>query len=324
MLGAEFSLKKRIILDKPFETIHMKITLDALQLLDAIDRHGSFTAAAAALHRVPSALSHAVAKLEGDLDIALFIREGRRATLTPAGRTLLDDGRHLLRAAGELERRVQRIATGWEAELRIALDAIIPTERLLPLIGRFYAVGHGTQIRLSREVLGGSWDALVTGRADLVIGAPGDLPGRSGISTRPLEAGRLMFMVAPGHPLAAHVGPIPAAELLRHRAVAIADTSRELAARNAGLLEGQEVLRVPDMATKAAAQAAGLGVGHLPRWLAEREAAAGRLVEKPLAEPRPPMPLHMAWRSRNTGKALAWFLGELEKTGEIEALTAGL
>ena len=303
----------------------MKISLDALQVLDAIERHGSFTAAAAALHRVPSALSHAVAKLESDLGLTLFIREGRRATLTPAGRTLLEDGRDLLRAAGELERRVQRIATGWEAELRIALDMILPAERLLPLIGRFHAAEHGTRIRLSYEVLGGSWDALVTGRADLVIGAPGDLPARSGISTRTLKHdARLLFMVAPIHPLAGHDGPIPATELRRHRAVAIADTSRELVARNAGLLEGQDALRVPDMQSKAAAQAAGLGVGHLPRWLAEREAGAGRLVEKPLADPRPPMPLHVAWRTRNAGKALAWFLAELEKTGEIEALTAGL
>ena len=303
----------------------MKISLDALQVLDTIERHGSFTAAAAALHRVPSALSHAVAKFESDLGLALFIREGRRATLTPAGRTLLEDGRDLLRAADELERRVQRIATGWEAELRIALDMILPAERLLPLIGRFYAADHGTQIRLSYEVLGGSWDALVTGRADLVIGAPGDLPARSGISTRTLmHDARLLFMVAPNHPLAAWDGPVPAAELRRHRAVAIADTSRELVARNAGLLEGQDALRVPDMQNKAAAQAAGLGVGHLPRWLAEREAGAGRLIEKPLAEPRPPMPLHMAWRTRNTGKALALFLAEMEKTGEIEALTAGL
>ena len=81
----------------------MKITLDLLHMLDAIDRHGSFSAAATALHRVPSALSHAIAKLEDELDARLFLREGRRATLTPAGRTLLDDGRHLLRAASELE-----------------------------------------------------------------------------------------------------------------------------------------------------------------------------------------------------------------------------
>jgi DNA-binding transcriptional LysR family regulator len=89
----------------------MKITLDLLHMLDAIDQHGSFSAAAAALHRVPSALSHAVAKLEDDLDFPLFIREGRRATLNDAGRTLLDDGRHLLRAADELERRVHPSST---------------------------------------------------------------------------------------------------------------------------------------------------------------------------------------------------------------------
>ena len=80
----------------------MKITFDLLQVIDAIDRHGSFTAAAAALHRVPSALSHAVAKLEDELGVTLFERVGRRAVLNEAGRTLLDDGRHLLRTASDL------------------------------------------------------------------------------------------------------------------------------------------------------------------------------------------------------------------------------
>lgn len=324
MLGVQFSPIQRIILDLSFNKIHMKISLDLLHILDAIDRHGGFSAAAAVLHRVPSALSHAVAKLECELDVALFARSGRRATLTPAGRALLDDGRHLLRAADELERRVQRIATGWEAELRIALDLIIPAERLYPLIERFYAAGHSTQIRLSYEVLGGGWDALVTDRADLVIGAPGDMPARSGIASRLLKETQLIFMVAPGHPLAAWDGPIPPAELRRHRAVALADTSRELAARTTGLLEGQPALRVPDMWAKAAAQAAGLGVGHLPHWLAEHPAFAGRLIEKQLGEPRQAMPCSIAWRTRRIGKALAWFLAELEKPEEIAALGAGL
>src|SRR3990167_3338340 len=111
----------------------MKISFDLLQILDTIERSGSFTAAAASLHRVPSALSHAVAKLESDLGVTLFRREGRRATLNEAGRALLDDGRHLLRTAGELARRVQRIADGWETELRIAISALTPGERLYPL-----------------------------------------------------------------------------------------------------------------------------------------------------------------------------------------------
>lgn len=302
----------------------MKISLDALEVLDAIDRHGSFTAAAARLHRVPSAISHAVARLEEDLGITLFVRNGRSAALTPAGRTLLEDGRHLLHLAGELERRARRVATGWEAELRIGLDMIMPAERLFPLLERFYAVGCGTRLRVDYEVLGGGWDALATGRADLVIGAAGDKPAVSGVSTRRIAETELVFTVAPQHPLAAVPEPIPTGILLRHRAVVIADTSRQLASRSAGLLEGQDTLRVPDMEAKAAAQAAGLGVGHLPRWLAEREAAAGRLVIRRLAESRPPTPLHLAWHTRQEGRALAWFLAELENPEVLAGLTAGL
>ena len=266
MVGVEFIEIQRIILDKSFNFIHMKISLELLQILDAIDRHGSFTAAAAALHRVPSALSHAISKLEDDLDLQLFDRQGRKATLNEAGRTLLDDGRQLLHAASELERRVQRIANGWEAELRIAVDAIIPIERLFPLLERFYDTACSTRIRLATEVLGGSWDALATGRADLVIGAPGDMPAQSGIATRRLcDHDQFVFVIAPQHPLAAWLGPIPARELLRHRAIVVADTSQELLARSIGVIEGQDTLRVPDIRAKASAQAAGLGIGHLPR-----------------------------------------------------------
>jgi len=302
----------------------MKISLELLQVLDAIDRHGSFTAAAKALHRVPSALSHAVAKLESDLDITLFIREGRRAMLNDAGRTLLDEGRHLLRAARELERRIQRIATGWESELRIGLDAIIPAERLLPLIRRFYDAGHQTQIRLSNEVLGGTWDALATDRADLVIGAPGDPPARGGIGSRQLCRARMRLVVAPDHPLAQARAPVTTADLAQHRAIVIADTSQELTARTIGLQDGQDALRVPDMRAKAAAQLAGLGVGHLPGWIADPEIAAGRLVKLHTAEPHPPIRSHIAWRNRQVGKALQWFLDELARPEVIAALSAGL
>jgi DNA-binding transcriptional LysR family regulator len=263
-------------------------------------------------------------KLESDLGVGLFEKSGRRAILTAAGRTLLEDGRHLLRAALELEARVKRVATGWETELAIAVDAVIPMERLYPLLTRFYGEGHGTRLRLSHEVLGGCWDALTTGRADLVIGAPGDMPPRSGIATRPLGDIQLVFTVAPDHPLAQVPEPIPAAEQVCYRAVVVADTSRELAARTSGLLEGQDALRVPDMQSKAAAQAAGLGVGHLPPWLVEQEVAAGRLVVRRLAEPKPKAPLYLAWRSRQEGRALAWFLKALEDQALLASIRHGL
>jgi len=98
----------------------MKITLESLQILDAIDRRGSFAAAAEEVFRVPSALTYTMQKLESDLGVALFDRAGRRALLTPAGRVLLDEGRILLQAADALECRVKRAASRWETELRIA------------------------------------------------------------------------------------------------------------------------------------------------------------------------------------------------------------
>lgn len=324
MLGFEIAQNQRIISHLPFKKIHMKISLELLHTLDAIDRHGSFSAAAEAMHRVPSALSHAIAKLEDDLGIPLFHREGRRVILTEAGQTLLDEGRHLLRAAGELERRIQRIATGWEAELRIAVDMIVPIERLYPVLTAFYATNPPTRLSLSQEVLGGSWDALMTDRADLVIGAPGDMPARSGLSSRLLCQHRMHFVVAPHHPLAAQPEPLTEQLVRQYRGIVISDTSRELTARSAGLPEGQEALKVPDMHSKASAQIAGLGIGHLPGWIARPAIAAGTLIEKKLREPRPAMPYHIAWRSRHVGQATQWFLNELEKNEVISALTVGM
>lgn len=92
--------------------MNMRITLDALAVLDAIDRKGSFAAAAKELHRVPSAVTYAVQKLESDLGIRVFERSGHRMALTPAGEELLREGRHLLRASADLEGRVKRVATG--------------------------------------------------------------------------------------------------------------------------------------------------------------------------------------------------------------------
>lgn len=42
----------------------MRTSIEALLVLDAIERKGSFAAAAHELHRVPSALTYSVQKLE--------------------------------------------------------------------------------------------------------------------------------------------------------------------------------------------------------------------------------------------------------------------
>lgn len=290
----------------------MRLTLESLQVLDAIDRKGSFAAAAEDLHRVPSAVTYSVRQLEAGLGISLFDRSGHRAVLTEAGRELLSEGRRLLQAAADLECRVQQVAKGWESELRIAVDTVIGSPRMFRLVDEFYKEQSGTRLRMSEEVLGGMWDALASGRVDLLVGATGEAPSGRSYATQPLGRGEMVFVAAPFHPIAMESEPLTDAAIQRHRAVSVGDTSRFLPPRTVGLLSGQDVLTVPSMEAKAAAHVAGLGVGYLPRPMAEREAQAGRLRILRVAAPRQLVDVLVAWHPANAGKALKWFTKRLE------------
>lgn len=302
----------------------MPLTLDALAILDAIDRRGSFARAAEELGRAPSSLTYAVQQIEAELDVLLFDRSGHRARFTPAGRVLLEEGRGLLRAADALAERTRQAAGGWESQFALAIEGVLPLAPLWPLLEAFYRVCPSTEVRLRQEVLAGTWDALADGRADLVV-AGGEAPAGGGVRTRRLGTLEFVFCVAPGHPLARVKHPLGLADIAATRAVVIADTARKLPLRSAGWLQQQPQprLTVPDLPAKLAAQQAGLGIGSLPRWLAEPEIAAGRLVRCAWADGNPRETFHLAWRSGEAGRALDWFVQALSRTGVwAEALDA--
>ncbi|MBL8384670.1 MAG: LysR family transcriptional regulator [Burkholderiales bacterium] len=306
----------------------MILTLEALAVLDAIDRHGSFAKAAQALARVPSALTYQVRKLEDELDVLLFDRRGHRARLTPAGADLLAQGRHLLDAAAAVEARVRRFGSGWEPELRIVVDTLLDPARLNGALADFYAEqgdlpGGGTAVRITGEVLTGTWEALSSGRADLAIGVGTAASSGDGLAARPLGEVRFVFAVSPRHPLARAPEPLPAERIQRHRAVAVGDTARTLPRFSTGLLTGQDVLTVPSMRAKLAAQVAGLGCGFLPEFAARPEVKAGRLVLKAVEATRAPVLTHYAWRAQGAGRALRWFLKRLEDPRLRRALLSG-
>ena len=294
----------------------MNLTLEALQILDAIARKGSFAAAAAALDKVPSAITYSIRKLEDDLDVLLYDRRGHKAKLTSAGEELLMQGRHLLNAAQELENRVKRAASGWEAEFRIVLDGVIRFDDLIPIIKEFEQQGCGTRIRISQEILSGVWESMVSGRADLAIGAAYDGPDairmQGEFQSRLLGSIDWVFAVAPDHPLANAVEPLEPAIIQAHRAIAVGDTGLTLPSITAGLLSGQDTLTVPSISAKLSAQLAGLGCGHLPRRLALPHLQAGTLIEKQTIANRPVGNNRIVWRSANKGKALQWFLQKLQ------------
>lgn len=292
----------------------LKLSLDALEIVDTIARKGSFAGAAKELFRVPSTISYTVSKLEDDLGVRLFDRFGPRVALTAAGRELLQEGRYLLRAAGDLESRVRRVASGWETRIALGLDSMLSAGALQPDIEAFYEVADQTRLRIASESLSGTWDALLERRVDLLVGAAGEGPSGGGYTAEPLGTTRFVFAVAPHHPLAAIDRPLDKADLLPHRAVSVSDSARVLGARTVGLLFGQDTLTVPDMRTKYAFQLQGLGFGFLPEAWAAAAIARGHLVEKQVVEPKGDESFYLAWRSGEDGAALQWWIERMRTT----------
>lgn len=302
----------------------LKISLDALQIVDAIDRRGSFSAAGKALHKVPSTISYTVAKLEQDLGVQLFERLGPKVALTAAGAELLREGRYLLRAAGDLELRVRRVASGWETEFALGLDSVFAPDCLAEDIAAFYAVADRTRLRIVQESLSGTWEALLDRRVDLLVGAAGEGPSGGGYVAEALGTLPFVFVVAPSHPLARAAEPLGRSHLAEHRAIAVADSARRLLPRTVGLLFGQDALSVPDMRSKYLLQVAGLGFGFLPEPYARAALARGALLRKQVEEPKPDEVFQLAWRSGEEGAALAWWRARMRQPGVFDAWLARL
>ena len=74
------------------------LDLDLLRTLVAIAEGGSFSAAAAQVHRTPSAVSMQVKRVEEIVGRAVFHRDSRSVSLTPDGAFLVDHARRMLAA----------------------------------------------------------------------------------------------------------------------------------------------------------------------------------------------------------------------------------
>ena len=303
--------------------VHLALTPDALSMIDTIARTGSFAAAARELGKVPSALTYSVRQLEDALDVLLFDRRSRQAKFTAAGEELLNEGRRLLAESAAVANRVKRVASGWETQLSVAVDDVISRLTLFELCEAFYALdpqgrisagtlgngGPGTRLKLRTEVLAGTWEALISGQADLAIGVGQQSPP-PGVAVEALGEMAFVFAVSPQHPLAA------AAEPAQH-----------MSPLTLNLLPGQDVLTVSSMDAKIEALLRGLGCGYIPETMVRNHLDAGRLVARRTLRPNAPVRLGYAWRCgvgrrerASLGLGLQWWLKQLAMPTTRQAL----
>lgn len=97
------------------ERIHLEIIL-------AVEREGSMTAAAESLSLTQSALSHSMSKLEDQLGVKIWQRKGRQLIPTQAGQHLLHTSRRLIPQFVRTESQLIQFSKGERGILKIGME----------------------------------------------------------------------------------------------------------------------------------------------------------------------------------------------------------
>ena len=163
--------------------------LSLLRAFEAAGRTGSFRTAADEIALSPSAVSHAIRKLERTLGARLFEREGRLVRLSPEGEALM---RHVGRAFEELRRGLEVVSTRAPHLLRLHCAPSFAAQWLTPRLARFLRDHPGIEIRLAAGT-----DYTRFGNeefdADIVYG----MPRQEGLTVIPLGEETVAPLCAP-------------------------------------------------------------------------------------------------------------------------------
>ncbi|MDB5986255.1 MAG: transcriptional regulator [Nevskia sp.] len=252
-----------------------KISLSQWRALIAVVEAGGYAQAAEKLHKTQSTVTYAVQKLESLLGVKAFEIQGRKAVLSPTGQVLYRRARALVDEAEALERAAGSLAAGWEPELRLAVDIVFPTWLLLRCCGRLAEQRPEMRIDLLESVLDGAGEALLQGKADLII--TGIVP--PGFIGEHLLRARFLAVASPQHPLHQLGRPLTQQDLRRHRQIVIRDSALQRK-RESGWLGSEQRWTVSHKATWIHAATMGLGFSWFPEDSIREELRNGEL--KPL------------------------------------------
>lgn len=247
----------------------MQPSLSLLRAFEAAARTGSFYEAATELHLSPSAVSHAIRKLEQNLGTALFDRDGRRARLSPAGTALM---RHVGPAFDDLRRGMELVSTRGPKVLRVHSAPSFAAQWLTPRLPAFLATNPDIEIRLSA---GTDYTRFVTDEfdVDIVYGTP----SQDGVIILPLGEETVTPLCIPK--LASLIRKPD--DLLRH---ALIDSDNKKVrwpdwfAANGLTASPAHGMRFDRSFLAISAAVSGIGIALESTRLAEREIANGSLV----------------------------------------------
>jgi DNA-binding transcriptional LysR family regulator len=290
-------------------------TFDQLRIFLAIVDTGSFAGAGRRLGRAVSVISYGVANLEAQLGLILFEREGtRKPQLTVAGRALLSEARAIAAGIDGLRAKVKGLLGGLEAEVALAVDVMLPAERLAHVLRNFAHMFPTVQLRLHVEALGAIAGMVRDGKASIGVSGPLAL-GIDGLDSVAVGSTLMVPVAAPGHPLGqmATIAPGAARD---HIQLVLSDRSDLTQGRDFAVIS-RKTWRLADLSAKHALLREAVGWGYMPLPMVAADLASGALVRLNLPDHAGGRyGLSAIWRSDcPPGPAAAWLRDQFVDLG---------
>jgi LysR family transcriptional regulator, regulator for metE and metH len=178
-----------------------------LSIIKQVNRLGTLTEAANHLCLTQSALSHAIKKLESQLGVKIWSKEGRTLRLTQAGQSMLSLANRILPQLEHTEQLMTQFAHGQRGTLRIGMECHPCYQWLLPVVSPYLLKWPNVDVDVKQKFQFGGMGALFSHDIDALV-TPDPLFKRGLIYT-PVFNYELVLVVHDKHPLALehHVSP---------------------------------------------------------------------------------------------------------------------
>ena len=251
-----------------------KTSLEQWATLIAVHEEQSFAAAAERLNKSQSSISYSIKKLNEYLPVDAIKLQGRKAKLTEQGLVLLRKAYCLVDIANDIETSAQYLAAGWEAELTIAIDALIYMPEVLKNLASFSNKYPQTRLRILETTLSATDEALFEKKAQLALTAR--IP--QGFLGTPIGSAKKIFVAHPEHPLFKQKQPLSEDELRQHRQIVVRDSGIKRN-QDAGWLGAEQRWTVSSFTALIDTVKNKIGFASIPERFIRDELAKGELKQ---------------------------------------------
>jgi DNA-binding transcriptional LysR family regulator len=222
-------------------------------------------------------ISSTIAKLEVRLGVMLFDRGARLPLLTDEGRALLAHAQAIMRCIDELKARASSYAAGTEAELSIAMDAMLPVRSFTRAVGSFREKFPCVPLHVHVEAPGAVAELVLTRRCRIGVLGPLPVPCDA-LVVDPILNVAAVPIVSATHALARHLERVPRSLIEKQLQFVVSGGAALTEGASLGAMSSR-TWQVADWQIKREFLCAGFGWGCMPLHMVEQDIATGRLVQ---------------------------------------------